>query len=59
MKNATMTREKKVSNAFGIVTVEGKRPSKTAMEVSRRYASGEISAVQAKQLYLKANKLVP
>lgn len=54
-----MTREKKVSNAFGIVTVEGKRPSKTAMEVSRRYASGEISAVQAKQLYLKANKLVP
>lgn len=52
MKNAAMTREKKVSNAFGIVTVEGKRPSKTAMEVSRRYASGEISAVQGNKFLI-------
>lgn len=52
-------REKKVSNAFGIVSVEGRKPSVLAMSVSQRYANGEISAAQAKQLYLKANKLVP
>ena len=59
MDKNIIDREKKVSNAFGIVTVEGKRPTKVAMEVSQRYANGEISAMQAKQLYLKANKLVP
>ena len=59
MEKTVANRKKKVSNAFGIVTVEGKRPSKVAMEVSQRYASGEISAAQAKHLYLKANKLVP
>lgn len=59
MRKAETIRERKVSNAYGIVSVEGKRPSPIAMEVPQRYVKGEISAAQAKQLYLKAQKLAP
>lgn len=59
MNKTETTCKQRVSNAFGIASVEGKRPSVIAMDVSQRYAKGEITATQAKELYLKANKLVP
>ncbi len=55
----TMIRQKKVNHALGIAMVEGKRPSPAALNLSARYVAGEITAAQAKQLYLKSAGLVP
>ncbi len=52
-------RQKKVSHALGIAMVEGKRPSSSALNISKRYIAGEITAAQAKQIYLKSAGLVP
>ena len=59
MKANKDSREKKVNNALGIAMVEGRKPSASALEVSKRYAAGEITASQAKQIYLKSAGLVP
>ena len=37
-------RLRRVNNALGIAMVEGRRPSKTATDITKRYINGEISA---------------
>lgn len=59
MQTKKAIRIKKVNNALGIAMVEGKKPSASAIAVSKRYVAGEISAAQAKQIYLKSAGLVP
>lgn len=59
MQKDDKIRAQKANNALGIVSVEGKKPSKAALDISKRYIAGEISSAQAKQLYLKENRLAP
>lgn len=58
-KNNIEVRKKNIANALGIAMVEGRKPSKKAMEISKQYVAGEITAVQAQQIYLKSKGLVP
>lgn len=53
-KNNIEVRKKHVANALGVAMIEGRKPSKKAMEISKQYAAGEITAVQAQQIYLKS-----
>ena len=59
MQRKIEMRKKNVANALGIVRVEGRKPSAKAMELSKQYADGKITALQAKQIYLKSAGLVP
>ncbi len=54
---SNLIRQSKVDHAMGIAMVEGKRPSATAIRISKRYITGEITAAQAKEIYLKSAKL--
>lgn len=59
MDKELSSREKLVTQALGIVSVEGKKPSSLAVTISKQFASGEISAAQAKTIYLKKRGLAP
>ena len=58
MQTVTDARKKQVNIALGIVMAGGRKPSTSALEVSKRYVAGEITATQAKQIYLKSVGLV-
>ncbi|KKI51895.1 antitoxin VbhA family protein [Christensenella hongkongensis] len=52
-KQEKALRLRRVNNALGIAMVEGRQPSKTATDITKRYINGEISAEQMKQEYLQ------
>jgi hypothetical protein len=56
-KQEKALRLRRVNNALGIAMVEGRRPSKTATDITERYINGEISAEQMKHEYLKKSGL--
>ena len=56
MKESKAIRTQRVNDALGIATLEGKKPSAKALELSAHYVNGKISAKQLSAQYLKTIK---